>query len=96
MARWQKMHADKGITERAIAYIVVARAAECGVADVSPHDLRRSLTSDLLDEGVDLATVQRVARHASPATTVRYDRRSERTKRDAARRARVLFVEPAK
>src|SRR5262249_7444466 len=58
-ARWRKMHPTLGLTARAIAYIVEQRAAEAGVVDVSPHDLRRSLISDLLDEGVDLATVQR-------------------------------------
>jgi site-specific recombinase XerD len=79
------------MTEEAVRYIVARRAAEAGVVDVTPHDFRRGLISDLLDDGVDLATVQRMARHASPSTTVRYDRRGERTKRDAARRARVPF-----
>lgn len=96
MARWRKMHPRLGLTARAVAYIVVERATAGGVVDVSPHDLRRSLISDLLDDGVDLAAVQRVARHASPATTARYDRRGERTKREAARRVRVPFVEPSK
>lgn len=48
-----------------------------GVDRFSAHDLRRSFISYLLDAGVDLATAQRLAGHASPVTTAAYDRRPE-------------------
>src|SRR5262245_13723879 len=69
-----------------------ALAERAGVAAFSPHDCRRSLAGDLLDAGVDLATVQAVLGHESPATTARYDRRGERAVRQAAERVQVPYT----
>ncbi len=63
--------------------IVRARAKKAGLESFSPHDFRRTFCSDLLDAGVDIVTVQRLAGHASPVTTAKYDRRGEETKRKA-------------
>jgi site-specific recombinase XerD len=67
-------------------------AERAGVAAFSPHDCRRSLAGDLLDAGVDLATVQAMLGHASPATTARYDRRGERAVRQASERVHVPYT----
>jgi integrase/recombinase XerD len=60
------------------------RAVEARVKDFSPHDLRRTFVGDMLDRGVDIATVANIAGHLSVDTTRRYDRRPEETKRKAA------------
>lgn len=60
------------------------RAAEAEVKAFSPRDFRRTFVGDLLDRGVNIVTVQRLAGHADPKTTARYDYRPETTKRQAA------------
>jgi site-specific recombinase XerD len=72
------------MTDQAVAIIAQRRARQAGVAAFSPHDLRRTFVTNLLDAGADIATVQKLAGHADPATTARYDRRGETAKQQAA------------
>ncbi|NES24964.1 MAG: site-specific integrase [Symploca sp. SIO3E6] len=71
------------MTPQALLLIIQKRAQEAGVESFSPHDFRRTFCSDLLDAGIDIVTVQKLAGHASPVTTAKYDRRGEETKRRA-------------
>ena len=65
------------------------RSEEAGIASCSPYDLRRTFVSDLLEAGADIAIVQRLAGHASPLTTARYDRRGNEAMRRATARLHV-------
>jgi integrase len=76
----------RNMTPQAVLLIVQKRAQSSGVESFSPHDFRRTFCSDLLDAGVDIVTVQKLAGHASPVTTAKYDRRGEEVKRRAVQR----------
>jgi len=51
---------------------VQKRHLEVGIVEFTPHDLRRSHISDLLDEGVDLVVIARQVGHSSVQTTAAY------------------------
>lgn len=83
-----------GLTGQGIADVLARRLGAAGVSRRTAHDFRRTFIGELLDAGVDLATAQALVGHSSPATTARYDRRPEKTRREAVDRIRLPAPPP--
>lgn len=78
------------LTPQAVLFILQKRGLEAEIEHFSPHDMRRTFVSDLLNVGVDIATVQSLAGHSSTSITARYDRRGEDRKRVASAQLEIL------
>ena len=80
------------LSPQSIYYLLKIRAKKAGVKPFTPHDLRRTFVSRLLDSGVDIAIVAKMAGHSNIQTTARYDRRPEEAKRRAANLLQIPYA----
>jgi site-specific recombinase XerD len=77
------------LTPQAILYILQRRGQQAGVTNFSSHDFRRTFISELFDAGVDISTIQQLARHSNANQTTRYDRRGDETLRRAVQKLSI-------
>jgi len=50
---------ERRLADEGVAVILRDRASAAGIAPFTPHDMRRTGISELLDAGTNLATVQK-------------------------------------
>ena len=71
------IHADKPLTADAVYKILLRRARAANISNFTPHDLRRTFATRLLEKGADLNLVKMAMGHSSVQTTQRYDKRDK-------------------
>ena len=87
-----KVLAGHGVSDEALAQMLAKRAEQAGLSEsITWHDFRRTFAGNLLDNGNDLVTVQKLMGHSSPTTTSNYDRRGEEVKRRASKSLHVPY-----
>ena len=82
---------ERRLADERVAVILRDRALTAEIAPFTPHDMRRTSISELLDAGADLATVQKMVGHERVTTTAGYDRRGDAAKRKSADLMHVPF-----
>jgi len=73
----------QGLNAHGVYAMLKRRSREAGIAPCTPHDLRRTFVTHLLEQGVDFNTVRQLAGHEQIQTTVLYDRRNIKSQRQA-------------
>jgi integrase len=61
-----------GLTEKVVWYVVEQYAVLAGIANIAPHDLRRTCAKLCRTAGGELEQIQLLLGHASVQTTERY------------------------
>ncbi|HBR4207706.1 TPA: site-specific integrase [Klebsiella pneumoniae] len=76
--------ATQSLTTTGLTGILAELQQTAGIARFTPHDMRRTFITRLLEQGVDINTVRQLAGHSDISTTTRYDYRGEEMKISAS------------
>jgi integrase/recombinase XerD len=76
-------HRGLRISDQSIRTVIRVHSKQIGSRRITPHMLRHTVATLLLEEGVDLRHIQRLLGHSSIATTTIYVQVSERSQRKA-------------
>ncbi|AYP23508.1 tyrosine-type recombinase/integrase [Pantoea agglomerans] len=74
------------LTTTGLTGILAELQQTSSIARFTPHDMRRTFITLLLEQGVDINTVRQLAGHRDISTTTRYDCRGDSMKISASRR----------
>lgn len=87
---WNRAYMRR-MSDQAVLRRLQRLSEKAQVKSFSPHDMRRTFITRLLDRGVDIRTAQRLAGHSQVTTTQKYDRRGEEAKKKAVDVLQVPF-----
>ncbi|WP_077295222.1 tyrosine-type recombinase/integrase [Yersinia proxima] len=82
--------ASQTLTTTGLTGILAELQYTSGIARFTPHDMRRTFITRLLEQGVDINTVRQLAGHSDISTTTRYDCRGESMKISASKRIKCF------
>jgi integrase/recombinase XerD len=74
---YRTLEFDKPLSTRMVQKIVSRWAEFTGIGHVTPHDLRRTVVTKLLNDGYSYREVQMVTKHKDPKTIMKYDHARE-------------------
>ena len=77
------------LTTSGVSHVLAELARRADIDTFSPHDLRRTFITRLLQQGVDLSFVRLLAGHADISTTVSYDRRDASELKNISRQLKI-------
>jgi integrase/recombinase XerD len=73
IVNYRTLEFDRPLSTRMVQKIIGRWAEFTGIGHVTPHDLRRTVVTKLLNDGHTYREVQMVTKHKDPKTVMRYD-----------------------